>query len=144
MLLEMELCTLLLETLDTRMLGLPGRGRGVAGPRMGMVGLKKKGCFNSERLDGAPDTTSAPNGEDHEYNNHDSTLIPSMLYDEITLVFRFTSAILKTLLLNLNLFALNIILILQTNKALLLGYQHIPANCLLSNTIRMYLNPFPK
>jgi hypothetical protein len=100
--------------------------------------------LNSERLDGAPDTTSPPNGEGHEYHNHGSTLIPSMLYDEITVVFRFTSGIFKTLLLNLNLFALNIILILQTNKVFLLGYQHIPANCLLSNAIRMYFGSFSK
>jgi hypothetical protein len=44
MVLEMELCVLLLETLDTRVLGPTknarrGRGRGVAGPRMGLVGL---------------------------------------------------------------------------------------------------------
>jgi hypothetical protein len=41
-------------------------------------------------------------GEGHEYHNHGSTLIPSMLYDEITMVFRFTSGIFQTLLLNLN------------------------------------------
>jgi hypothetical protein len=44
MVLEMELCVLLLETLDTRVLGPTqnarrGRGRGVASPRMGLVGL---------------------------------------------------------------------------------------------------------
>jgi hypothetical protein len=65
-----------------------------------------------------------------------------MLYDEITVLFRFTSGIFKTLLLNLNLFALNKILVLQTNKVSLLGYQHIPANCLLSNAIRMYFGSF--
>jgi hypothetical protein len=41
---DMELCTLHLETLDTRMLRKPknarrGRGRGIVGPRIGLVGL---------------------------------------------------------------------------------------------------------
>jgi len=95
--------------------------------------------LNSERLDGAPDTTSPSNGEGHEYHNHGSTLIPSMLYDEIIVVFRFTSGIFQTLVLNLNLFALNIILILQTNKVSLLRYQHIPAKL---PTLKCYYNVF--